>query len=144
LKGAGFTQQNRPRLKLQTVATYADIASFVAKQLEAVGIDVQVDVVQKSLLLELTASSGTPFFRGSWIADYPDAENYLSVFYSKNPAPPNYTRYKNPVFDAFFEKAMGETADSLRYRLYQQADSVMISDAPVVPVWYDKVIHLVQ
>jgi len=96
------------------------------------------------LLLDLTSNSKTPFFRGSWIADYPDAENYLSVFYSKNPAPPNYTRYKNPRFDALFEKAITETNDSLRYQLYQQADQVMMADAPVVPLWYDVVVHLVQ
>ncbi|RYZ46899.1 MAG: ABC transporter substrate-binding protein, partial [Chitinophagaceae bacterium] len=99
---------------------------------------------QKSLLLELTSGSRAPFFRGSWIADYPDAENYLSVFYSKNPAPPNYTRYKNPAFDALFEKAIAETNDSLRYRLYQQADQLMMQDAPVVPLWYDVAVHLVQ
>ena len=104
----------------------------------------QVDVVQKSLLLELTSNSRTPFFRGSWIADYPDAENYLSVFYSKNPAPPNYTRYNSPAFDAVFEKAIAETNDSLRYQLYRQADQIMINDAPVVPLWYDEVVHLVQ
>ena len=100
--------------------------------------------MQKSLLPELTSNSRALFFRGSWIADYPDAENYLSVFYSKNPAPPNYTRYKNPEFDELFEKALAETNDSLRYQLYQQADQVMINDAPVIPLWYDKVIHLVQ
>jgi peptide/nickel transport system substrate-binding protein len=103
-----------------------------------------VDVVQKSLLLDMTSNSRALFFRGSWIADYPDAENYLSVFYSKNPAPPNYTRYNNPQFDALFEKALTETNDSLRYLLYQQADQVMINDAPVVPLWYDKVVRLVQ
>jgi ABC-type transport system substrate-binding protein len=143
LKEAGF-DRNLPSIKLQTIAIYSDIASYVAKQLEEIGFTVQVDVVQKSLLLELTSNSRTPFFRGSWIADYPDAENYLSVFYSKNPAPPNYTRYSNPQFDALFEKAIAETNDSLRYRLYRQADQVMIEDAPVVPLWYDKVVHLVQ
>jgi len=65
-------------------------------------------------------------------------------FYSKNPAPPNYTRYKNPAFDALFEKALMEENDSLRMKLYQQADQLMIDDAPVVPLWYDKVIRLVQ
>ncbi|MBK5272383.1 MAG: ABC transporter substrate-binding protein, partial [Bacteroidia bacterium] len=105
---------------------------------------IQVEVVQKSLLLEMTANSRALFFRGSWIADYPDAENYLSVFYSRNPAPPNYTRYKNPQFDLVFEKALAEENDSLRYKLYQQADQILISDAPVVPLWYDKVIWLVQ
>lgn len=144
IKEAGFTPQTLPVIKLQTIPIYSEIASYVARQLEEIGFKIQVDVVQKSLLLELTSNSKTPFFRGSWIADYPDAENYLSVFYSKNPAPPNYTRYNNPQFDALFEKAIAETNDSLRYKLYRQADQVMISDAPVVPLWYDVVVHLVQ
>jgi ABC-type transport system substrate-binding protein len=133
-----------PVIKLLTIAIYADMANFIAKQLEESGIPVQVEVVQKSLLLTMTSSSTASFFRGSWIADYPDAENYLSVFYSKNPAPPNYTRYKSDAFDLLFEKALAETNDSQRYLLYQQADQVMMNDAPVVPLWYDKVVRLVQ
>jgi peptide/nickel transport system substrate-binding protein len=145
LAEAGYPDgKGLPSVKLLTIAIYADMANFIAKQLEESGIQVQVEVVQKSLLLTMTSSSTAPFFRGSWIADYPDAENYLSVFYSKNPAPPNYTRYKNPEFDVLFEKAIAETNDSVRYRLYQQADQVMMNDAPVVPLWYDEVVHLVQ
>lgn len=145
LKEAGFgTRGSLPQIKLLTIPIYADIASYIAKQLEEIGFNVQVEAIQKSLLLEMTSSSRALFFRGSWIADYPDAENYLSVFYSKNPAPPNYTRYNNPAFDAVFEKALAETNDSLRYKLYQQADQIMIQDAPVVPLWYDMAIHLVQ
>jgi len=144
IKEAGYTPQTLPVIKLQTIPIYSEIASYIARELEEVGFKIQVDVVQKSLLLDLTSNSETAFFRGSWIADYPDAENYLSVFYSKNPAPPNYTRYNNPEFDKLFERAITETNDSLRYELYQQADQVMINDAPVVPLWYDEVIHLVQ
>lgn len=145
LAEAGFPDgKNLPVVKLLTVPIYADMANFIAKQLDEAGIPVQVDVVQKSLLLEMTSNSRALFFRGSWIADYPDAENYLSVFYSKNPAPPNYTRYNNPRFDALFEQALTEENDSLRLRLYQQADQVMINDAPIVPLWYDKAVHLVQ
>ncbi len=145
LSEAGFPDgKGLPVIKLLTIAIYAEMANFIARQLEESGIPVQVEVVLKSLLLEMTANSRALFFRGSWIADYPDAENYLSVFYSKNPAPPNYTRYKNPQFDAVFEKALAEENDSLRYKLYQQADQILINDAPVVPLWYDKVIWLVQ
>jgi ABC-type transport system substrate-binding protein len=145
LAEAGFPDgKGLPEIKLLTIAIYADMANFIAKQLEESGIPVQVEVIQKSLLLTMTASSTSPFFRASWIADYPDAENYLSVFYSKNPAPPNYTRYKSTAFDAVFEKAIAETNDSLRYKLYQEADKIMMEDAPVVPLWYDKVVHLVQ
>ncbi|HEX2848145.1 MAG TPA: ABC transporter substrate-binding protein, partial [Chitinophagaceae bacterium] len=145
LAEAGYPDgKGLPAIKLLTIPIYADMGDYIAKQLNEVGITVQVDVVQKALLLELTSNSRALFFRGSWIADYPDAENYLSVFYSKNPAPPNYTRYKNPAFDALFEKALVETNDSIRYRLYQQADQLMMEDAPVVPLWYDKVVRLVQ
>lgn len=144
LQEAGFAEDNTPVIKLTTIAIYSNIADFIAKQLESIGINVEVEIVQKSLLLELTSTSKALFFRGSWIADYPDAENYLSVFYSKNPAPPNYTRYNNPEFDMLFEKAMKEINDSLRYKLYQEADRVVIDDAPIVPLWYDMVIHLVQ
>lgn len=145
LEAAGFPGgKGLPQIKLLTIAIYADMANFIAKQLEESGIPVQVEVVQKSLLLDMTSGSRASFFRGSWIADYPDAENYLSVFYSKNPAPPNYTRYSNPLFDRVFEKAIAETNDSIRYELYRQADQIMINDAPVVPLWYDKAVRLVQ
>ncbi len=145
LEEAGFPGgKGLPVIKLLTIAIYADMANFIAKQLEESGIPVQVEVVQKSLLLDMTSGSRASFFRGSWIADYPDAENYLSVFYSKNPAPPNYTRYHNPAFDLLFEKAIAETNDSIRYDLYRQADQLMINDAPVVPLWYDKAVRLVQ
>lgn len=145
VREAGFsTSVPLPAIKLLTISVYADMADYIAKQLEEIGFTIQVEVVQKSLLLEMTSNSKALLFRGSWIADYPDAENYLSVFYSKNPAPPNYTRYHNPQFDALFEKAMGETNDSIRYSLYRQADQLMIKDAPVVPLWYDVVVRLVQ
>lgn len=144
LKEAGVSRANSPAIKLLTIPIYADIASYIARQLEEIGLAVQVEVVQKSLLLQLTSGSKAGFFRGSWIADYPDAENYLSVFYSKNPAPPNYTRYNNPAFDLLFERAIAETNDSLRYQLYKQADQLVMMDAPVVPLWYDVVVHLVQ
>ncbi|WP_295203976.1 ABC transporter substrate-binding protein [Sediminibacterium sp.] len=145
LKQAGFGNgKNMPEIRLLTIPIYADIASFVARQLEEVGIPVQVEVVQKSLLLEQTAKSQALFFRGSWIADYPDAENYMAMFYSKNPAPPNYTRYKNPDFDELYERALLEINDSLRYDLYRKMDQIVINDAPVIPIWYDMAIHFVQ
>ena len=53
-------------------------------------------------------------------------------------------RYKNPKFDKLYEAALAEKNDSIRVKIYQQADQLMIKDAPVVPLWYDMVIHLVQ
>ncbi|MFN8243354.1 MAG: ABC transporter substrate-binding protein [Ferruginibacter sp.] len=145
LAEAGFPDgRGLPALKLQTIPIYADLGSYIANELQQSGISVQVEVVQKSLLLEQMAKSQAAFFRGSWIADYPDAENYLGVFYSKNPAPPNYTRYHNPAYDKLYEAALEQSNDSLRYGLYRQMDRIIISDAPVVPLWYDMAIHLLH
>ena len=145
LAEAGFPDgKGLPVIRLQTIALYSDMADFIAKQLGEIGIPVQVETVQKAFLLQLTASSQSLFFRGSWIADYPDAENYLSVFYSKNPAPPNYTRFSNPRFDELFERAIREENDSIRYSLYRAADQIVMNEAPVVPLWYDKAVRLVQ
>ena len=145
LREAGFPNgKGLPPIKLLTIAIYSDLASFIARELEAVGITVRVEVMQKGLLLEQTARSQAPFFRGSWIADYPDAENYLSVFYGRNPAPPNYTRYSNPAYDRLYESSLTITDDSLRQTVYRRLDQMIINDAPVVPLWYDEVIRLVQ
>jgi len=145
LAEAGFPGgKGLPPIRLLTIPIYAELGSFIARELEEVGIKVQVEAVQKSLLLEQTAKSGALFFRGSWIADYPDAENYLGVFYSKNPAPPNYTRYHNEQFDQWYESALRITNDSVRNELYRKMDQLVIDDAPVVPLWYDEVIRLVN
>ncbi|MBS1512679.1 MAG: ABC transporter substrate-binding protein [Bacteroidetes bacterium] len=142
---AGFPGgKGMPAIHLLTIPIYGDLGSYIANELRQIGINIEVEVVQKSLLMEQTSKSQAPFFRGSWIADYPDAENYLSVFYSKNPAPPNYTRYKNPAFDELYEDALAEKNDSLRYVLYRKMDQLVMNDAPVVPLWYDMAIHLVH
>jgi peptide/nickel transport system substrate-binding protein len=145
LREAGFPEgKGLSPIRLLSIPVYEDYANYVANQLQQVGIPVQVEVMQKALLLEQTARSQALFFRGSWMADYADAENYLAVFYSKNPAPPNYTRYTNPAFDRLYEQALRENNDSLRYLLYRQMDRLILADAPVVPLFYDQVIHLVQ
>ena len=58
----------------------------------------------------MVATSRLPFFRGSWIADYPDAENYLSLFYSNNFSlnRPNYTPFSNAEFDHLYELSLSK------------------------------------
>ena len=145
LKDAGYNSSNpMPEIKLLTIPNYAALGTYIVNELKQLGINAVVETVQKSLLLEQTAKSQALFFRGSWIADYPDAENYLSVFYGKNPAPPNYTRYNNPAFDELYEQALQEQNDSLRYGLYRKMDNLILQDLPVIPLWYDMILHLVH
>jgi oligopeptide transport system substrate-binding protein len=137
--GAGL-----PVIRLLSIPAYADLASFIARQEQEVGIRIQVEIVQKGLLLDETSKSQALFFRGSWIADYPDAESFLSVFYSKNPAPPNYTRFSSEAFDVLYEKALSESDEHLRKVYDNRMDSLVIAAAPVVPLWYDEALRLVR
>jgi oligopeptide transport system substrate-binding protein len=133
-----------PVTKLLTVPVYAELGAFIARQFEECGIPVQVETVQRSTLLEQIANGQALFFRGSWIADYPDAENYLSVFYGENPVPPNNTRFSNKKYDELYRLALQENNDSIRMQLNREMDQLAIDEAPVIPLWYDMAIHLVQ
>ncbi|ANI88417.1 ABC transporter substrate-binding protein [Arachidicoccus ginsenosidimutans] len=145
LNDAGFPNgKGLPAITLSTSPQFADVCDFVAKQENNIGIKVQVEVLQKSMMLQQTAQQQCALFLGSWIADYPDAENYMACFYGKNPAPPNYTRYKNKAFDDLYEQSLQENNDSVRYSMYRKLDQMMIDDAPVIPIFYDEVIRLVQ
>ncbi|MFN5334040.1 MAG: ABC transporter substrate-binding protein, partial [Bacteroidota bacterium] len=145
LNDAGIVSiHKKPVIRISTVPAYADLAVFISTELKNIGIGVKVDVIPKSLLLSQMANQQVSFFRGSWIADYPDAENFMGVFYSKNPSPPNYTRYHNPEFDHLYEKCQIVIDQKERANIYRQMDSIVMQDAPVVPLWYDQVIHLIQ
>ena len=131
----------KPKVMLSTNATYIDIAEFLQREWQKIGLEVEIDVNPPSTLRQAIATGKVSFFRASWIADYPDAENYLSLFYSKNFTPngPNYTHFSNAAFDALYEKAFLETDDAKRFILYQQMDKIIIDEAPIIPLFYDKV-----
>ncbi|NNF01660.1 MAG: ABC transporter substrate-binding protein, partial [Bacteroidia bacterium] len=86
---------------LSTTPQYQDLCEYMQGQLSEIGINIKLEVNQGAALRTLVAKQQAAMFRSSWIADYPDAENYLSLFYSKNKAPvgPNYTHYSNNEYD---------------------------------------------
>ncbi len=147
LDEAGFPNgKNLPEISLTTNSDYLDLCEYIQHQLSTIGIKLKIDVGTGASFREMVANSKIDFFRASWIADYPDAENYLALFYSKNfsPSGPNYTHYSNPAYDRLFEQAMNETNDSLRYEYYLTLDKMIIDDAVIVPLYYDQVILFVS
>lgn len=145
LAEAGYPQgKGLPEIKLTTSPENADIASFIARQADNVGIKIQVEVAQKSMVLQQTAKSEAAFFIGTWIADYPDTENYMALFNSRNPAPPNYTRFKNKQYDRLYDEALLENNDSTRYAIYRKMDQMVIDETPIIPIFYDQIIWLMQ
>jgi peptide/nickel transport system substrate-binding protein len=130
-------------IELVTTANYRDLCEYVQNAWKKLGITVNVNVVPSSHLRELKAKGDADFFRASWIADYPDAENYLSMFYSGNFTPngPNYTFFEDSLFDSKYQEIRKEVNDSIRYSYAIMCDSLVMHEAPVVPLFYDKVIR---
>jgi len=144
LQQAGYPRgQGLPVIKILTPDNYVDIVNFVGTQLQDIGIQVQPEVMQPNILKQQMSRSQAVFFRAQWIADYPDAETYLAFFNSRFPAPPNYTRFKNVRFDELYDTGMN-LPDSIRPQLYRQMDSLAMSYAPVVPLFYDQQLHFTQ
>jgi oligopeptide transport system substrate-binding protein len=66
-----------------------------------------------------------------WVADYPDAENFLQLFYGPNESPgPNHAHYANPEFDALYDQARVMLDTPERTALYQQMADIVIEDCP--------------
>lgn len=147
LEKSGYPNgQGLPPITLTTNASYLDLCKFIQSQLSEIGIKIKIDVTPPATLREMVAHSKVNFFRGSWIADYPDAENYLSLFYSPNfcPVGPNYTHFKSANFDTLYSSSMLENSDSVRGQFYMQMDRILIENAPVVVLYYDEVLRFTR
>lgn len=144
---AGYPEgKDLPEITLHTTDNYLEQTEFIQSQLADNNIRVRVSVDKPSVLRQAVASCEYNFFKKSWVGDYADEENFMSLFYSKNFAPmgSNYTHYKNPEFDVLFEKVVREQNREVKNALYQKMDQMLIDDAPVVPLYYDQVIRLVS
>ena len=144
LAEAGFPEgRGLEEIKLQTNASYLDLCEYLQSELSKIGISIQVEVSPPSTLRQAMATGKVDFFRASWIADYPDAENYLSLFYSSNAAPngPNYSHFSSSVFDSLYDASASAVNDSLRIVMYRKMDSIIMKEASIVPLFYDQVLR---
>jgi len=143
LKESGFPNgEGLKPITLTTTNDYLDLCEYIQQQLSQFGIVINIDVSTGATFREQVANSKLEFFRGSWIADYPDAENYMALFYSENKSPsgPNYTQYQNDIFDKLYINSLNEIDDSKRNLIYREIDKQIMNDAVVVPLYYDEVI----
>jgi ABC-type transport system substrate-binding protein len=122
----GFAGGYPSTIDLYTTSDYVDICEYIQHSAAQVGIDIKIHLATGASFRNMIANGEAQMFRASWIADYPDAENYLSLFYSPNKSPqgPNYTRFSHTV--------------------YGQMESIIIANAPVVPLYYDNVVRFVN
>ncbi len=149
--GKGF-----PELTLEINSGGGDrnilVAEVIQKSLkENLGVTVNINTVPFAEHIENIQAGKTDFFRFAWIADYPDPESYLTLFYGKHvpttTAEKSYIntfRYKNARFDSLFEAARFEPDQTKRFQMFSQAENIVLADAPFMPIFYDENFRLEQ
>ena len=123
-----------------------DIAEVVQQQLADIGVRVSLRLIAWPQHLDSIDRGLAQFFRLGWIADYPDPQNFLALFYSQNAAPagPNATRFQNTKFDHLYAQALASTDEAERLRLYQEAEKIVVEQAPWLFLFHGEVYRLEQ
>ncbi len=112
-------------------ATSRQIADFDSHVFAAIGVKLQVESYSWPEFQASIRNRKGQIWPFAWVADYPDPENFLQLFYSKNASPgPNDSNYSNPEFDRLYEKAIATPQGPERTALYKEMVKLVIEDCP--------------
>lgn len=115
----------------QADTTSRQSSEYLTKALAAIGIKIKVNTYSWPEFLASVKQKRGQMWSYAWGADYPDAENFLQLFYSKNASPgPNDSNYSNPEFDRLYEKSLTLPDGPARTALYNQMVALVVEDCP--------------
>jgi oligopeptide transport system substrate-binding protein len=110
----------------------ADVAALAQMWQQELGISLTVENLEPNFYYDrIYAGEHGQIFGGGWCADYPDPENFADVLFH-SASPQNTGGYGNPALDALLEAARVEPDVSKRIAMYQQAEQIIVNDAPVL------------
>jgi oligopeptide transport system substrate-binding protein len=109
---------------------------------EALGVDVKLAAVEFRSLMADVERRDIDVYRLSWVGDYNDAYNFLQ--YLKSDFGINLPHYSSEAYDALLREAGQQTDATLRRELLQKAESLMLADHPVIPLYFYVNKHLVK
>lgn len=123
-----------------TDTTYRQMGRFLRSAIENIGLAVEVEYIDWPTYMEKLRTGSVQLYSSGWIADWPDVENFMNLFYSKNSPYPNNSFYSNPEYDKIYEQISVMEDCPQRTELYRKAQRIMVADAPVVflyhRIWY--------
>jgi len=116
---------------------------------KTLGVELKIKLCTIQERNEAIIKGTAKLWRGGWIADYPDAENFLTLFYGKNISDNemsvvNDFKFRNESFDANFEKALKELNKEKRNNLLAKCDQITIDHSAVLPILTDDFIVMVN
>ncbi len=114
----------------RTTQDFRESTELMIAFMDRCGIKLIAEYSNWPTFLKKVSEERSQLFRISWVGDYPDAENFLQLFYSRNSPPgPNRAGYKNPYYDELFERAMAAPHDE-RIKLYEEMQRIIQEDSP--------------
>ena len=134
----GIYKQNKQgdlmlRVKIPAGALSSEQAEMFTRQLADIGIKVESNFNTFPELSDKMNKKKAQFFGLAWGADYPDAENFLQLFYGPNESPgSNSFNYKDPEFDRLFSQAKVMQPSPERTAIYSQLRAKIIEDQPMI------------
>jgi ABC-type transport system substrate-binding protein len=136
MAAAGYPQgKGLPVLDYYTSkgANESEQTQMLVRQLDKIGVRLNPRLVDFSELIELINKKKAQFFGFSWGSDYPDAENNLALFYSKNKSPgSNSFNYDRPEYDRLYDRVLVMEGGPERTKILEQMRDMVIEDAPFV------------
>ncbi|MCH7706793.1 MAG: peptide ABC transporter substrate-binding protein [Chloroflexi bacterium] len=118
-------------------------AAIVDMWRQNLDVEVTVRQIPSTQYYERLDEEVDNLYEQGWIADYPDPENVLDVLFHTGAAN-NAGSYSNPAIDAILESARTEQDVTRRLALYRQVNEMLLEDAAVIPLWYDRTYVLVK
>ena len=121
-----------------------NLTEAIQAQLEAVGVHVKI-IRNDWNLFSQAVSEGVPdMYYRSWYADYPHAENFIAPLFESEVSQRRWTRYSNNEIDALIQKIQTTSDEEQQQKYIQQANSILIDDAPWVYLWHTRTAHISQ
>ena len=117
--------------------------AIVAMLRDNLGVEVRVEMTPWARFLEDLNARRLGLYMLGWVADYPDAQDFMDILFHSQSAE-NHMAYSNPEVDRLLEKARVETNVDARLALYRQAEEAIVADAPWVPLWHSRDYVLVK
>ena len=139
-KGKGFPKISLWLNSEKGTMKYKWCKNYVSQLKNQLNIDVEIKLCKISEREEAIADGSAICWRAGWVADYPDAEGFLSIFYSKNKFSSNNLNafhYVNKNFDKNYNLALIEQDSVKRMKYLTLCDQQIIDDAVVFPVYRD-------
>lgn len=137
LAKAGFPEgKGLPTIEYSTTnsSTARQMAEFFKQNMEKIGVKVNIVTSSWPQFSSRIKEKKAQIWGIAWLADYPDAENFLQLLYGKNISPgPNGSNYVNKEFDSLYDKASQLPPGPERAKIYQEMRDLTVRDMPWVP-----------